>query len=164
MFRAFAGAVLLVGLLANGSPALCHRPILAESPRGTERGANDLTGPNRASLGLSWHDSRGDGFPDSARLDTAQDRENFTRWFTFLAETQYYAASPRTQAEIQDCAALVRYAFRNSLVAHSPAWREDAALPYDPGFGDVAKYHYPNGPLGQGAVPRSARPCRSGGS
>ena len=86
-----------------------------------------LTGPNRTSLGLSWHDSRGDGFPDSARLDSAQDRENFTRWFTFLAETQYYAASPRTRAEIQDCAALVRFAFRNSLVAHSPAWREDAA-------------------------------------
>ncbi len=149
MFRAFAGAVLLVGLLANGSPALRHRLILAESPRGTERGANDLTGPNRTSFGLSWHDSRGDGFPDSARLDTAQDRENFTRWFTFLAETQYYAASPRTQAEIQDCAALVRYAFRNSLVAHSPAWREDAALPYDPGFGDIAKFHYPNGPLGR---------------
>ena len=149
MFRAFAGAVLLAGLLANGSPALRHRLILAESPRGTERGANALTGPNRTSPGLSWHDSRGDGFPDSARLDTAQDRENFTRWFTFLAETQYYAASPRTQAEIQDCAALVRYAFRNSLVAHSPAWREDAALPYDPGFGDVAKFHYPNGPLGR---------------
>ncbi len=94
-------------------------------------------------------DSRGDGFPDGARLDNARDRENFTHWFTFLAETQFYSRSTHAREEIQDCAALIRYAFRNSLVAHSPAWREGADLPYDPGFDDVAKYHYPYGPLGR---------------
>jgi len=142
--------------------ALRHRSILAESSRGTDGSANALPGPGGTAHGLSWHDSRGDGFPDSARLDTVQDRQNFTRWFTFLAETQYYAASPRTQAEIQDCAALVRYAFRNSLVAHSPAWRENAALPYDPGFGDVAKYHYPHGPLGRALFRARRGPVASG--
>jgi hypothetical protein len=91
----------------------------------------------------------GDGFPDSARLDSASDRENFVRWFTFLAETQYYVPSPQAQVEVQDCAALIRFACRNSLVAHSPAWREDAGLPFDPGFGDVAKFSYPYGPLGR---------------
>jgi uncharacterized protein YfaT (DUF1175 family) len=140
---------MLAGLLAGASLALRHRSILAEGSRGADGGANALTGLNGTSVDLSWHDSFGDGFPDSARLDTAQDRENFTRWFTFLAETQYYAASPHTLAEIRDCAGLVRFAFRNSLVAHSPAWRKDAALPYGPGFGDIAKYHYPYGPLGR---------------
>lgn len=97
----------------------------------------------------SWRDSLGDGLPDSARLDSASDREHFVRWFTFLAETQYYAPSPRARVEVQDCAALVRFAFRNSLVAHTPAWREDAELPFDPGFGDVAKFNYPYGALGR---------------
>jgi hypothetical protein len=91
----------------------------------------------------------GDGFPDGTRLGSVSDRENFVRWFTFLAETQYYNPSAQARAEVQDCAALVRFAYRNSLVVHSPAWREDAGLPYDPGFGDVAKFNYPHGPLGK---------------
>jgi len=123
--------------------------MLAESSRGTDAGVDANSLPSGAPLSPSRHDSLGDGFPDGARLDSGQDRENFARWFTFLAETQYYATSPRTRIEVQDCAALVRFAFRNSLVAHSPAWREDAGLPYDPGFGDITKYHYPNGPLGR---------------
>ena len=34
-------------------------------------------------------------------------------------------------------------------MAHSPAWREEAQLPFDPGFADVAKFNYPYGPLGR---------------
>jgi uncharacterized protein YfaT (DUF1175 family) len=149
VFRAIAGAALLGLLLAGASLVLLHRSVLAEGSRGARVGAHALHDAGGAAPGLSWHDSLGDGFPDGARLDSVQDRENFTRWFTFLAETQYNSASPRTRGEIQDCAALVRFAYRNSLAAHSPAWREDAALPYDPGFGDIAKYHYPQGPLGR---------------
>ena len=128
---------------------LRHPHVLAESPvgAGASVGANILS--RAASLGPAWHDSLGDGFPDGARLDSARDRENFIRWFTFLAETPYYSPSPRTRVEVEDCAALIRFAFRNSLEAHSPAWRENAGLPYDPGFGDIAKYNYPYGPLGR---------------
>jgi hypothetical protein len=123
----------------------------AESSQGAGDGvrAHVLPGASGASLGPAGRDSLGDGFADSAHLDSAQDRENFTRWFTFLAETQYYASTPGRRAEVQDCAALVRFAYRNSLMAHSPVWRKDAELPYDPGFGDIAKYHYPYGPLGR---------------
>ena len=130
---------------------LHHRSILAESSRGAGAGVgtNVLPGAGGPLLPSAWGASPGDGYPDSARLDSAQDRENFIHWFTFLAETQYYTPTPRTRAEIQDCAALIRCAFRNSLMAHSPAWREDAGLPFDPGFGDVAKYRYPYGPLGR---------------
>jgi len=128
---------------------LHHQPALAEGSRRAvaDVGANALA--RGAPLSPSWRDSLGDGFPDSARLDSAPDRENFTRWLTFLAETQYYAPTPRTRAEVQDCAALIRFAYRNSLVAHLPGWREDAGLPYDPGFGDIMKYNYPYGPLGR---------------
>ncbi len=151
-------------LAAGASLVLRHRPALAESSRGAGAGvgADALPGASGASLGLSWRDSLGDGFPDSARLDSVQDRENFTRWFTFLAETQYHAPTPRTRVEIQDCAALVRYAYRNSLVAHSPTWRQDAGLPYDPGFGDIAKYHYPYGPLGRALFRTRPSPAAPG--
>ncbi len=98
----------------------------------------------------AWPDSLGDGFPDGARLDDGQDRGNFTRWLTFLAEAQYYHPSPFAIEEIQDCAALVRFAFRNALVAHTPAWRRAIGLPYEPGFGDVSKFVYPQWPLGRG--------------
>jgi uncharacterized protein YfaT (DUF1175 family) len=97
----------------------------------------------------SGRDSFGDGFPDSARLDRAADRENFVRWLTFLAEAAYYQPTAASQDEIQDCAALIRYAYRNALVEHTPAWRREIGLPADPGFGDVTKFSYPDWPLGR---------------
>lgn len=50
---------------------------------------------------------------------------------------------------IQDCAALIRYAFRYALVAYVPAWRKTVGLPYEPGFGEVAKFVHPAWPLGR---------------
>ncbi|HUU12400.1 MAG TPA: DUF1175 family protein, partial [Terriglobia bacterium] len=75
--------------------------------------------PNQAA----WQDSFGDGFPDAARLDGPRDRESFVRWATFLAEALYYRPSPRALEEVQDCAALIRYAYRNALMAHHSTWR-----------------------------------------
>jgi uncharacterized protein YfaT (DUF1175 family) len=136
----------MTALLVGASFALLHRSVLAKnSSAATAKSQNERTATTR----LSWHDSLRDGFPDGTRLDSAQDRENFTRWFAFLAETQYYSASRQSRGEVQDCAALVRFAYRNSLMAHSSAWREETALPYDPGFGEITKYHYPYGPLGR---------------
>jgi uncharacterized protein YfaT (DUF1175 family) len=145
--------LLLIVLSAEAGFVRRHHLLLllAESSNRAEadvRASAESAG-NAPLPDRSWRDGLGEGFPDSARLDSAQDRENFTRWFTFLAETQYYAPTPRTRAEVQDCAALVRYAFRNALVEHTPAWLQEAGLPYDPGFGDVAKYHYPYWPLGR---------------
>jgi uncharacterized protein YfaT (DUF1175 family) len=97
-----------------------------------------------------WADSWGDGFPDSARLDGQGDRENFVRWITFLAEAQFYQPAPVAHEEIDDCAALVRFAFRNALVAHTAAWRRSLGLPFDPGFEGVAKFSYPDWPLERG--------------
>jgi uncharacterized protein YfaT (DUF1175 family) len=149
--RVFGWVALLALLPVSASLVLRRGPIHAEGSRGASAvlNASAARGARASSRDRSWHDSLGDGFPDSARLDSTQDRENFLRWFTFLAETQYYLPSPRAQVEVQDCAALIRFAYRNSLVAHSPAWRADAGLPFDPAFGDVAKFTYPNGSLGR---------------
>ena len=137
------GAGVMALMLLCASVVFRHGPVLAES----SRSADAMPNGRGVSSEPAWHDSRGDGFPDSARLDRIQDRENFTRWFTFLAETQYYA--PRPRKEIQDCAALIRFACRNSVVVPSPAWHDGAGLRADPGFGDITKYHYPYGPLGR---------------
>lgn len=145
------GAVALLALLpAAGGLVTRQRPALAESSPGADSrtGTAPTPGSSTTSPRPSW--PGGDGYPGEARLDNAQDRQNFIHWFTFLGETQYYAPAPGTRAEVQDCAALVRYAFRNALVEHTSVWREGAKLPFDPGFGDVTKYHYPYGPLGRG--------------
>ena len=139
-------ASIVLAVLAGGAGLVLHRAGLAAP---SLNAASPAPGSGAASRALPWQDSLGDGLPDSDRLHNVQDRENFTRWFTFLGETPYYAPTPRTRAEVHDCAALVRFAYRNALAAHSPAWRADTGLPFDPGFGDVAQYHYPDGPLGQ---------------
>jgi hypothetical protein len=148
--RVFGWVGLLALLPVLASLTVHQGPARAESPRGAGGAAASPSPTPTTALGAqSWRDSLSDGFPDSARLDNAQDRSNFLHWLTFLAETQYYAPAPGAAGEIQDCAALVRFAYRNSLVAHTAAWRADARLPFDPGFGDIAKFSYPYGPLGQ---------------
>ena len=93
-------------------------------------------------------DRFGDGTPDFLRLDEDRDRRAFRRWFTFLAETQYFQAPEARPAEIKDCAALIRYAYRETLRAHETGWAEAARVPLVPPFDAPAKYHYPRTPLG----------------
>ncbi|HXK06257.1 MAG TPA: DUF1175 family protein [Verrucomicrobiae bacterium] len=93
-------------------------------------------------------DSIGDGIPDYLRLDDPRDREAFRRWFTFLAEAQYFQAPEARPAEIDDCAALIRYAYREALRAHDSAWATAAHLPVTPAFDSVGKYQYPYTALG----------------
>jgi uncharacterized protein YfaT (DUF1175 family) len=83
-----------------------------------------------------------DGTPDFLRLDEEQDRQAFRRWFTYLAEE---AGQP---AEINDCAALIRYAYREALRTHDSAWAAQAKLPLLPAFPSLRKYRYPYTPLG----------------
>lgn len=95
-----------------------------------------------------WRDSLHDGTPDFLRLDDEHDRQAFRRWFTFLAEAQYFQAPAARPVEIVDCAALIRYAYREALHAHDDAWTGAAKLPLIPPFDSVSKYRYPSTPLG----------------
>jgi hypothetical protein len=56
---------------------------------------------------LDADDTVGDGTPDFLRLHDPADRIAFRRWFTFLAEAQYFRGRA-LPAEIDDCAALLR--------------------------------------------------------
>ena len=108
-------------------------------------------GPQQIALRttLDTSDSVGDGTPDFLRLHDAADRAAFRRWFTLLAEAQFYSkhGSP---AEIDDCAALLRYAYREALRQHDSAWAKSVALPAAPSAEDVRQYQYPSTPLGTG--------------
>ncbi|SPE31461.1 conserved hypothetical protein [Candidatus Sulfopaludibacter sp. SbA6] len=92
-------------------------------------------------------DSFEDGTPDFLRLDD-NDRQTFRRWFTWLAEAQYFQAPANRPAEIDDCAALIRYAYREALRAHESGWAEAARVPVVPAFAPIGKYQYPYTPLG----------------
>ena len=97
---------------------------------------------------LDTRDSAGDGTPDFLRLEDPDDQNAFRRWFTFLAEVQYFQPAERRPVEIVDCAALIRYAYREALRVHDGNWATDAHLPVLPGIPSAAKYQYPYTPLG----------------
>jgi len=144
----------LLGLFAAAYAGVqLSHPALSPGWRETAETTSPLALPALAVESLSnakiWDDSLGDGFPACARLDSPADRENFTRWMTYLAEAAYYHASSPATGEVADCAALIRYAYRNALAAHTPAWHREAGLPFEPGFADISKYAYPRWPLGR---------------
>jgi uncharacterized protein YfaT (DUF1175 family) len=88
-----------------------------------------------------------DGTPDFLRLDSPRDRQAFRGWFTLLAEYQALRAPSEVPTEINDCAALLRYSYRNALHEHTASWlRENQVVP-PASLASVQKYHYPSTPL-----------------
>jgi uncharacterized protein YfaT (DUF1175 family) len=89
-------------------------------------------------------DSYSDGTPDFLRLHTDQDRQAFRAWFTSTAEVQ--ADQVKLPLEIDDCAALLRFAYREALHVHDETWLSNhpaqALLP------SIRQYAYPKTPLG----------------
>lgn len=94
-------------------------------------------------------DAVGDGTPDSLRLHDPADRQAFRRWFTLLAESQYYRGK-NAAPEIVDCAALLRFAYREALREHDAAWALAMALPAPVASGEIRQYQYPYTPVGAG--------------
>lgn len=77
------------------------------------------------------------------RLADESDRAAFRAWFVFLADAQFERQTP----DVNDCAALIRHAFREALRAHTPEWLRQAQLPFAPRFADVRSAPKP-GPHG----------------
>lgn len=73
-------------------------------------------------------------FPSAqVRLPDASDRAAFRSWFTLLADLQF----DQPAAEVTDCAALIRFAYREALRPHTTEWARRLALPFTPTFPDV---------------------------
>jgi uncharacterized protein len=99
---------------------------------------------------LDSSDRFGDGTPDFLRLHSAPDRTAFRAWFAGLADTAATLQPDRLPREIDDCAALLRWCYRNALHAHDEAWL--ATMPFDamPPLTSIQQYVYPLTPLGAG--------------
>jgi uncharacterized protein YfaT (DUF1175 family) len=88
------------------------------------------------------------GDPDFLHLDSTADREAFRGWFTAIAEYQALRPAQDLPAEINDCAALLRYAYRNALHLHTADWLAENKLEGVAYLPSVRKYVYPHTPLG----------------
>jgi uncharacterized protein YfaT (DUF1175 family) len=106
-----------------------------------------LTG-NPPSVSPSSSDRFGDGTPDFVRLDSPSDQETFRRWFVLIAEYQALRPSEQVPSEINDCAALLRYSYRNALRTHDSNWLREAQIEPPSALPSLEKYRYPFTALG----------------
>lgn len=77
--------------------------------------------------------------PETIRLTDAADREIFTGWFTFLAEALFDRPTGELPREVNDCAALLRFAYRESLRKHDGPWAERLGLDRVPPLGSIRR-------------------------
>jgi uncharacterized protein len=129
--RGFGGAPASVGDKANGR----------KQAAGTE-----INSPSSAATLM---DSDNDGIPDTAELRTFQDRESFRRWFTDVAELQFYQLSEQWNVDQRDCAGLVRFAMREALRRHDRPWFQKMGPGYETVAPDVAGFDLDHNPLGE---------------
>jgi uncharacterized protein YfaT (DUF1175 family) len=90
-----------------------------------------------------------DGTPDYLRFAGA-DAEAFRQSFAWLAEAAYATRPARLPAEIVDCAALLRFAYREALRERDSDWASGLGLEVLPSLPSINGYHYPYTPLGNG--------------
>ncbi len=91
---------------------------------------------------LALTDSYGDGLPDFLRLRERADQETFRRWTVWLAEALYFS-QPALPPDVVDCAALLRFCYREALRRHDAAWMREMGLPELPPLGDIRQYNFP---------------------
>jgi uncharacterized protein len=163
VIRQHHGGTLEASSFANSSADLT---FLQETPDAIAVQILSPVIPGTASARFFWHrrryaipirfaesdsDSFGDGFPDWARLHSAADREAFRSWFVTIAEQEASLPNDKLPPEIADCAALLRFAYREALVQHDAAWFAAQSQPERfSALVSVAQYHYPATPLHAG--------------
>ena len=137
------------------SPIACYLLLLACALTGAACGAspqahtNPRPAPAPPSAVTRLNDSDLDGIPDGAELHSFADRENFRRWFTAVAEMQFYRLSDEWNAEQRDCAGLVRFSWREALRTHDRIWFLKMGAGYEGLAPDVRAYDLEHGLLGE---------------
>lgn len=124
----------------EGAPAFKQ-----QSAASSQKSARESTAVRSATLS----DSDNDGIPDAIELRTFADRDNFRRWFTAIAETQFYQLSDQWNTEQRDCAGLVRFAVRESLRRHDRIWLQQMGAAYQVVAPDVNGVDLVNNQLGE---------------
>lgn len=133
-----------------------RRPAKVEGAPASLTKKSDVRGPKSAFDSLSntpsrteLIDSDNDGIPDVAELRTYQDRDSFRRWFTSIAEKQFYQLSDQWNADQRDCAGLARFAIREALRRHDRIWFQKMGPGYETVASDVGEFNLDNNPLGE---------------
>lgn len=142
------GEVRIEGVEAVGATVLRARDGTQVIRAGTRAGVLILStaegGVSRElTLTADPRDTDADGLPDAAELFGAEDRAAFVAWFTALAEGQATRLDDAWPAVHQDCAGLVRFAFREALKAHDHAWLEKRRYLATISAPDVRAVRYP---------------------
>lgn len=140
LMRAILGVVILVGAFV-----FFHPVTHGTSPDGITVGGAVEYDASRADNAT---DRFGDGTPDFLRLDSPEDRGAFRRWFVVIAEYQALRPDKEIPTEINDCAALIRYSYRNALHGHDEAWFQETQMRPPEALPSVGKYGYPRTSLG----------------
>lgn len=143
----FVTASLALALSACGNAT--RQNVGAASAATPERRGAAATPEPTAGTVVASADADADGIPDAAELHTHNDRENFRRWFTGIAEQQFYEPSKEWNAEQRDCAGLVRFAWREALRRHDRRWLARMGAPYEAFAPDVRAYTLEGGLLGE---------------
>ena len=138
----------LSGVLAFLSPACYLHGNSSNVAR--EAGAHNTAGdlPRHSRPAASPDDRFSDGTPDFLRLDAPSDQDTFRRWFALIAEFQALRPANELPAEISDCAALLRYAYRNALRTHDASWFRETQIEPPSALPSLEKYRYPHTQLG----------------
>ena len=110
---------------------------LKRSPESPARTENELI------------DSDNDGIPNLIELRSFQDRDSFRRWFTAIAETQFYELSDQWNAEQRDCAGLARFAMREALRHHDRIWFQKMGPAYQTVAPDVKSFDLDHNQFGE---------------
>jgi len=127
-----------------------HNQKIAGASAASKPGADVSLGqPANSSTRSELIDSDNDGIPDVIELRTFQDRDNFRRWFTAIAETQFYQLSDQWNAEQRDCAGLARFAIREALRHHDRPWFQKMGPAYQTVAPDVKSFDLDQNPFGE---------------
>src|SRR6266851_1140220 len=131
----------------DGAPALAGETADSRRQPPALRTSVNTDGARSSEASLIASDN--DGIPDVAELRTFQDRESFRRWFTSVAELQFYQLSNQWNVDQRDCAGLVRFAMREALRRHDRAWFQKMGQGYETVAPDVAGFDLDHNPLGE---------------
>ena len=143
---ALAGVVIVsTTALAWSYSRLHHREKTERAFAPSERPESSSPSSTRTEL----IDSDNDGIPDVTELRTFQDRDSFRRWFTAIAETQFYELSDQWNAEQRDCAGLARFAMREALRHHDRIWFQKMGPAYQTVAPDVKSFDLDHNPFGE---------------
>jgi len=124
-------------------------PALKRQGSGVRGPGSEFTSATTSSSKAELIDSDNDGVPDVVELRTYQDRDSFRRWFTSIAENQFYRLSDQWNDEQRDCAGLARFAIREALRRHDRPWFQKMGPGYETVASDVAEFDLDRNPLGE---------------